>query len=448
MSPRGCGFEQAGRKDCEPCSCWTDIRAWRMAGVVRPGVGRSPPTYPQRTRGRLPMDRWRQESACAARAIGTAASRPPGGGRGAGHVGPGPGARAGRGGRDRVGADRRPGRRAAPAARGPGPRRPRAPRRCPRSARLLVYGPEVGRDASRAALGRAPRGRAGVAPPQCLGALLRRGVGVAVGGRTGGERGGGDDRLDPDPGRPRPDRRPRAPRRRSSAAGRGSATGRTSWSRPVDGARRSSGRAGPGWPWSWTIEADRRRSAGGPRRCGRWSARSRATATSWRWPDEAAADGAAGPGRRGRVALARAGRTTGGGPTSARTGAVTASAPSTGAGSPSRSGSRCPGRRNVLGALAAVAACDRLDVPAAAIKQGLEEFAGVSRDFESRGSYRGVTLVDDEGDGPVGRRRGPGARPARSFGGRRLWAVYRPRRGRRRAAAGRLVARSPPPTTS
>ena len=35
-----------------------------------------------------------------------------------------------------------------------------------------------------------------------------------------------------------------------------------------------------------------------------------------------------------------------------------------------------PGRRNVLGALAAVAACDRLDVPTPAIKQGLEEFAG------------------------------------------------------------------------
>lgn len=61
---------------------------------------------------------------------------------------------------------------------------------------------------------------------------------------------------------------------------------------------------------------------------------------------------------------------------------------------------RVPGRRNVLGALAAVAACDRLSVPIQEIKQGLEEFAGLSRDFESRGSYRGVTLVDDAGCDP------------------------------------------------
>jgi UDP-N-acetylmuramate--alanine ligase len=82
-----------------------------------------------------------------------------------------------------------------------------------------------------------------------------------------------------------------------------------------------------------------------------------------------------------------------------------------------------PGRRNVLSALAAVAACRRLDVPATEIKQGLEEFAGLSRDFESRGSYRGVTLVDDDGEGAsavaealaIGRE---------AFGSRRLWAAF------------------------
>ncbi len=83
-----------------------------------------------------------------------------------------------------------------------------------------------------------------------------------------------------------------------------------------------------------------------------------------------------------------------------------------------------PGRRNVVSALAAVAACDRLDIPTADIKQGLEEFHGLSRDFESRGSYRGVTLVDDEGQDAsavsetltIGRQ---------VFGPRRLWAVFR-----------------------
>jgi UDP-N-acetylmuramate--alanine ligase len=81
-----------------------------------------------------------------------------------------------------------------------------------------------------------------------------------------------------------------------------------------------------------------------------------------------------------------------------------------------------PGRRNVLGALAAVAACDALGVPAREIQQGLEEFGGVSRDFESRGSYRGVTLIDDEDDQPEAV--GQTLRLGRSvFGDRRIWAV-------------------------
>ena len=86
---------------------------------------------------------------------------------------------------------------------------------------------------------------------------------------------------------------------------------------------------------------------------------------------------------------------------------------------------RVPGRRHVFSALAAIATCGFLDVPSPEIKEGLEEFSGLARDFESRGSYRGVTLVDDEGrDAPavaealtVGRQ---------VFGPRRLWAVYGP----------------------
>ena len=80
------------------------------------------------------------------------------------------------------------------------------------------------------------------------------------------------------------------------------------------------------------------------------------------------------------------------------------------------------GLRNVLGALSAVAACDRLGLPAATIRQGLEEFTGLSRDFESLGSFRGVTLVDDEaGDAASIQEALAIARD--SFGGRRLWAV-------------------------
>jgi UDP-N-acetylmuramate--alanine ligase len=82
-----------------------------------------------------------------------------------------------------------------------------------------------------------------------------------------------------------------------------------------------------------------------------------------------------------------------------------------------------PGLRNVLCALGAVATCALLEMPAAEIKEGLEEFGGVSRDFESRGSYRGVTLVDDEGRSAsaVGEAL---AVARRVFGSRPIWAVY------------------------
>lgn len=82
-----------------------------------------------------------------------------------------------------------------------------------------------------------------------------------------------------------------------------------------------------------------------------------------------------------------------------------------------------PGRRNVLSALAAIAVCDRLAVPLGEIREALEEFTGLSRDFESRGSYRGVTLVDDEGweASSVGETL---AVARQVFGRRRIWAVH------------------------
>lgn len=81
-----------------------------------------------------------------------------------------------------------------------------------------------------------------------------------------------------------------------------------------------------------------------------------------------------------------------------------------------------PGVQKVVSALAAVAACTWLDVPAAEVREGLEEFAGLSRDFERRGSFRGVTLVDDasEEPGPVGE---TVAQARQAFGRRRLWVV-------------------------
>ena len=83
---------------------------------------------------------------------------------------------------------------------------------------------------------------------------------------------------------------------------------------------------------------------------------------------------------------------------------------------------RVPGRASVLSALAALAACDRAEVPTREIKQALEDFAGVSRGFESRGSYRGVTLIDDDAAEP--RDVADALALARTVHGRRrIWAV-------------------------
>jgi UDP-N-acetylmuramate--alanine ligase len=83
---------------------------------------------------------------------------------------------------------------------------------------------------------------------------------------------------------------------------------------------------------------------------------------------------------------------------------------------------RVPGSRHVLSALAAVAACVRLGVETRAVRDGLEDFAGLARDFEPRGSFRGVTLIDDSSDDP-GSIGSVLALARRALGRRRLWAV-------------------------
>ena len=78
-----------------------------------------------------------------------------------------------------------------------------------------------------------------------------------------------------------------------------------------------------------------------------------------------------------------------------------------------------------MSAMAAVAVCLHAEVPIEAIVHGLEDFAGVSRGFQSRGSYRGVTLVDDDATGVSDIVEAIGlARSA--YGCRRLWAVTAP----------------------
>ena len=60
-----------------------------------------------------------------------------------------------------------------------------------------------------------------------------------------------------------------------------------------------------------------------------------------------------------------------------------------------------PGIHNVRNAAAAAAVGLALNVPADLIRAGLEKFAGVGRRFEIKGTYAGVTLIDDYGHHPA-----------------------------------------------
>ncbi len=60
-----------------------------------------------------------------------------------------------------------------------------------------------------------------------------------------------------------------------------------------------------------------------------------------------------------------------------------------------------PGVHNVRNAAAAAAVALYLNVPADLIREGLEKFTGVGRRFEIKGTYGGITLVDDYGHHPA-----------------------------------------------
>ena len=60
-----------------------------------------------------------------------------------------------------------------------------------------------------------------------------------------------------------------------------------------------------------------------------------------------------------------------------------------------------PGIHNVRNAAAAAAVGLYLNIPAELIRQGLGKFAGVGRRFEIKGTFAGVTLIDDYGHHPA-----------------------------------------------
>jgi UDP-N-acetylmuramate--alanine ligase len=85
-----------------------------------------------------------------------------------------------------------------------------------------------------------------------------------------------------------------------------------------------------------------------------------------------------------------------------------------------------PGIHNVRNAAAAAAVALALNVPADLIRQGLATFSGVSRRFDVKGKFSGVTLIDDYGHHPVEIRATLEA--ARLCGGERLLVLFQPHR--------------------
>lgn len=84
-----------------------------------------------------------------------------------------------------------------------------------------------------------------------------------------------------------------------------------------------------------------------------------------------------------------------------------------------------PGRHNVVNALAAAALCHHLGVSPDSIREGLWSFPGLRRRFETVGSWRGMTLIDDYAHHPTAV--AATLRGARErFGRRRIWCAFQP----------------------
>jgi UDP-N-acetylmuramate--alanine ligase len=94
-----------------------------------------------------------------------------------------------------------------------------------------------------------------------------------------------------------------------------------------------------------------------------------------------------------------------------------------------------PGALNVANAAVAGALAWRCGIESAAIVQGLTNFAGVSRRFESRGTLRGTDIVDDYAHLPAEVAATIGA--ARTMGYREIVAIFQPHRVTRTMALAR-----------
>lgn len=83
-----------------------------------------------------------------------------------------------------------------------------------------------------------------------------------------------------------------------------------------------------------------------------------------------------------------------------------------------------PGRHNVMNALAAIAVCRELDIPFSKIKRGIEEFEGVERRFQLKGTVNGISFFDDYAHHPSEIRETLSA--AKEGWNRRIVAIFQP----------------------
>jgi UDP-N-acetylmuramate--alanine ligase len=86
---------------------------------------------------------------------------------------------------------------------------------------------------------------------------------------------------------------------------------------------------------------------------------------------------------------------------------------------------RVPGEHNVLNAVAVVAAAEQAGVEFETAKRSLEEFEGVERRFQVRGTYNGAVVIDDYAHHPTEIR--ATLRAARQrYPTARIWAMFQP----------------------
>ncbi len=83
-----------------------------------------------------------------------------------------------------------------------------------------------------------------------------------------------------------------------------------------------------------------------------------------------------------------------------------------------------PGEHNVYNALAAIALCDLLSIDRQIVKEALSAFKGTDRRFEYKGSFNGVSIIDDYAHHPT--EITATLQAAANYPHRKLWCIFQP----------------------